>query len=127
MTFLVILIITILDKLDIRKWDGSDAQKFKVTVENLLSDVLKGNTIHRQQLFFTDFIKGSHVYVEDLHNFEIMLQYLKLNLDADTFHYSRWSDQSPAGYIMPKVYCILISELYVFNIFICRMVQCWTL
>ena len=44
--------ITILDKLDIRKWDGSDAQKFKVTVENLLSDVLKGNKIHRQQLFF---------------------------------------------------------------------------
>ena len=52
MTFLVILIITILDKLDIRKWDGSDAQKFKVTVENLLSDVLKGNKIHRQQLVF---------------------------------------------------------------------------
>ena len=55
MTFLVILIITILDKLDIRKWDGSDAQKFKVTVENLLSDVLKGNKIHRQQLFFYRF------------------------------------------------------------------------
>ena len=55
MTFLVILIITILDKLDIRKWDGSDAQKFKVTVENLLSDVLKGNKSHRQQLFFYRF------------------------------------------------------------------------
>ena len=79
--------LTILEKIDLRKWDGSDAVLYQKTIKKLIQDVLD----------------GTHVYVEDLHNFEIMMEYLKLDQNHDNFHFSQWKDQSPAGYILPKV------------------------
>ena len=77
----------VLGQLDIRLFNPGDHQDFRPKFEKIISDINA----------------GSHVYVEDLHNFEVWLENLKLGVSLDSFHFSSWKDQSPAGYIFPKV------------------------
>ena len=74
-------------QLDIRDFNQGDHQDFRPNFEKIISDINA----------------GSHVYVEDLHNFEIWLENLKLGVRLDSFHFSSWKDQVPAGYIFPQV------------------------
>ena len=73
------------DKLDNRHWSSGDPQVYTATIQRVLSDVLI----------------GQHVYVDDPHNFEVLLE--SRSVMVDDFHFSDWRDQALAGWIFFKV------------------------